>query len=385
MKRIVVIGANEFQKKLVEKAKDLGLETHVFAWEKGAVAKEVADFFYPISIIEKKRILSKLKTINPIGICSIASDLANITVNFIADKLGLVGNTIFCTRITTNKYEMRKILAKHGLPCPYFQIARTVQDISFDLFKFPLIIKPTDRSGSRGVSKVNNIEEAKTAMNVALEESFVKEVLVEEFIEGKEYSVEYISQDDKHYFLQITKKFTTGSPNYIEKGHLSPAKLSVKMVEEIKNIVEKSLVALKVKYGASHSELKITPMGEIKIIEIASRMGGDFIGSDMVHISTGYDFLKNVIKISINERIEIPQLLTNTIAFVGFLFDEGDKNKFREIKKRYPRIIYEYYMKEEFDIVKDSASRNGYYILEIDDKNIVTNILKILNMEKNTQ
>ena len=82
--KIVIIGANDFQNRLILKAKEMGYETHVFAWQSGDIGEKTADFFYPISITEKEQILEECKKIKPKGICSIASDLAVVTVNYVA-------------------------------------------------------------------------------------------------------------------------------------------------------------------------------------------------------------------------------------------------------------------------------------------------------------
>lgn len=382
MKKIVIIGANEFQMKLVEKANDLGYETHIFAWEEGAIAKEIADFFYPISIVEKEKILEIVNGIKPDGICSIASDLAMPTVNYIAERLEMTGNGLYCTEVTTNKYSMRTILTKNNLPCPKYQLIQDVKDINFESLNFPIITKPVDRSGSRGIYKVNNKADLTVALTRSKEVSFNDKILIEEYVEGKEYSVEFISQDGNHHFLQLTEKFTTGDPNFIEKGHLAPARISSELKKRIVEVIKKSLDTLKVTNGASHSEIKITPNGDLKIIEIAGRMGGDFIGSDMVYISTGFDFLKNVIKVSVKERIEFLGSINNSFAFVGFIFDKEDLKKFVKVKEMFPEVIKEFNVNKEFQNVHDSASRNGYYILSIDEKEKLNDILKILNMEE---
>ena len=103
LKKLVIIGANDFQNQLILKAKSLGYETHVFAWRDGAIGESTADYFYPISIVEKEEILEKCREIKPDGICSIASDLATITVNYVAEKLGLACNATAFTNIQTNK------------------------------------------------------------------------------------------------------------------------------------------------------------------------------------------------------------------------------------------------------------------------------------------
>ena len=129
MKKLVIIGANDFQNQLILKAKSLGYETHVFAWRDGAVGEKTADYFYPISIIEKDCILEKCREIRPDGICSIASDLAAITVNYVAEALGLPCNATKYTEIQTNKYAMRRALSAEGIPCPQFVLADETSDL----------------------------------------------------------------------------------------------------------------------------------------------------------------------------------------------------------------------------------------------------------------
>ena len=321
--KIAIIGANEFQNKLIIKAKEMGIETHVFAWEEGAVGKENSDFFYPISIIEKEKILEICKKIKIDGICSIASDLAMHTVNFVANELNLKGNSLECTELTTNKYKMRERLSKSNLPCPKYILVNNIEKVNLEDLSFPLIVKPTDRSGSRGIYKVNNESELEPAIKSALEESFSKEILIEEYILGDEYSVESISEKGIHKVLQITKKYTTGAPNFIERGHIEPVEIDDKLYKKIEQVILKSLDILEVSNGASHSEIKILE-NDIKIVEIGARMGGDFIGSDLVKISTGIDYLELVINIALNRENVITNIAkknTNKIAVVKFIFN----------------------------------------------------------------
>ena len=152
-KRLVVIGANDFQNQLILKAKKMGYETHVFAWECGDVGEKSADHFYPISIVEKEQILDVCKTIRPDGVISIASDLGSITVNYVAEHLGLVCNGVHSSDISTNKHLMRKAFEEHQLPSPK-SIRVTECPKELPDMQYPLIVKPTDRSGSRGIFKI---------------------------------------------------------------------------------------------------------------------------------------------------------------------------------------------------------------------------------------
>ena len=212
-KKLVIIGANDFQNQLILKAKEKGFETYAFAWRDGAVGEKTADHFYPISIVEKEQILEECRKIKPDGIISIASDLAMITVNYIAEQLGLVGNGMECTLLTTNKYYMRKAFAKNGDPSPKNYCSDELTEELLQGMQFPLIVKPVDRSGSRGITKIHHEDELKEAIRVATEVSFDKKAMIEEFVEGTEYSVEYISYKGKHRFLAMTLKYTTGDPN----------------------------------------------------------------------------------------------------------------------------------------------------------------------------
>lgn len=374
MKKIVIIGANNFQNPLILKAKELGYETHVFAWKDGSIGEKTADYFYPISIIEKDKILEECKKIKPVAVCSIASDLATNTVNYISCKLGLPSNNLECTKKSTNKYLMRKAFKENGVPTPGFEIVDEKLDLDkLNYMNYPLIIKPTDRSGSRSITKIYKKEELLQAIKKAQEDSFENKAIVEEFIEGEEFSIEGITYKGNHSFLAITRKKTTGAPNFIETGHIEPAELSKELVIKIKKMISKALDSLEITNSASHSEFKITPNHEIRIIEIGARMGGDCIGSDLVEISTGYDFKKMVIDVASGNAPDFKKISKPKIAVIKFVFNKNDLKKLKEIEKENPQSVY---FKSEIENinsheVKDSSTRFGYYIFAFEKENEV--------------
>ena len=374
MKKIVIIGANNFQMPLIIKAKELGYETHVFAWAEGAVGADFADYFYPISIVEKDKILNKCKEIKPDAVISVASDLATLTVNYLADKLGLVGNSLECTRLSTNKYEMRNAFLTNGVSVPKFtKVAGTgKEEISkISDFSMPIIVKPTDRSGSRSINKIENWEEAesgklKEAIEAATEVSFEKKAIIEEYIDGDEFSAESISYKGKHTLLAVTRKRTTGAPHFIETGHIQPAGINNNMLEKVQKEVFAGLNSLKITNGASHAEFKITPDGQVKIIEIGARMGGDCIGSDLVKISTGYDFLKMVIDVALGKAPEFIQVSKPQNAEIRFIFTQNDIDELNKINEEHPEYLYYASPIDKINSHKivDSSTRYGYEILK---------------------
>lgn len=244
MKKIVIIGANDFQRPLIQKAHEMGYETHVFAWREGATGAKDADYFYEISITEKEKILKICRQIRPQAVTTIGSDLANITVQYLAEKLGLPGNSRECIENSTNKFQMRSAFLKAGIWTPFFGVVGENDVIQVP--GYPVIVKPTDRSGSRGITRVECEEELQAAVSRAIEQSFEKKAIIEEYIKGSEYSVETISYQGRHTLLAVTKKYTTGNPHYIEVGHLEPAPLKPEIKEKIRKTVFAALDALKV-------------------------------------------------------------------------------------------------------------------------------------------
>ena len=366
MKKIVIIGANEFQNPLILKAKEMNYETHVFAWQVGAIGETTADYFYPISIVEKDRILEVCKQIKPDAVATIASDLGNITVQYLASRLGLPCNSDECIEISTNKYQMRCALRDHGIKTPHFEkVSDAAQLGDAAQFTFPVIVKPTDRSGSRGITKVLNPADLPDAVKVSAEQSFEKMAIVEEYIEGPEFSCECISYNGNHELLTVTKKFTTGAPHFIETGHMEPAGLSDEMMQKIQKTVFASLDALKIQNGASHSEFRITSSGDIGIIEIGSRMGGDCIGSDLVRLSTGKDFVKMVIQVAAGQKPDLTPVKAPECAAIRFIFGQKDLDILEKIKKDYPEHLFFVSPIDpigDHEIV-DSGTRYGFYIM----------------------
>ncbi len=361
MKKIAIIGANSFQNRLILKAKEMGYETHVFAWECGDIGERTADFFYPISIVEKEQILEKCRELQIDGIASIASDLAVITVSYVAEGLGIVGNSYSDSLICTNKYEMRKAFLENGVPVPKFlRVSEAPEQL--DGFAFPLIVKPTDRSGSRGITKVECFEELGAAVAAATEHSFEKMAVIEEYIEGDEYSCECVSFEGEHHFLAFTKKYTTGAPHFIETGHRQPSDIPCEHREKIKESIFKALDALNIKYGASHSEFKLLENGDIRIIEIGARMGGDCIGSDLVELSTGVDFVGAVVDIACGNAPDLTPKHGEQAAVIRFIFNEDDLSEL-EVARKTKNITYISEIEaENIGCVTDSSNRVGYYI-----------------------
>lgn len=364
--KLAIIGANESIVCLINKAKELEYETHVFAWKCGDPGEKIADYFYPINIVDKEKILEKCKDIGICGVCSITSDFAVPTVNYIARNLNLIGNSEVTDIVARNKYKMRKQFKEAGLYSPNFIEVDNEFDINLiSKFNFPVIVKPTDRWSSKGITRVNDIKDLKEAMNIAINESFEKKAIIEEFMEGPEYSAECIVFNGECTILAFTQKVTTGYPHYIEIGHIQPSNIPFKKQKEITLIIKKALHALKIENSAAHAEFRILKDGQIGFMEIGARMGGDCIGTDLTPISTGMDYVRMVIDVACGNKpcfdlVSVPKAVT-----IKFILSEDDYNQYLNLKNdNIIKIIKEKIYDLNFDKeVVDSSTRHGYYIL----------------------
>ena len=372
-RKLVIIGANEFQPPLIKKKKKKGLETHVFAWEEGAVGRDEADRFYPVSITEKEEILSICREIEPSGCATIGSDLAAVTVNFLTNALGLPGNPPEVAYLASNKYAMRKALREAGACVPFFTRVTSEEEAEkiCDEIEYPVIVKPSDRSGSRGICLVERKEELTEAVRRAAELSFAGEAVIEGYIGGTEYSMETFSYEGEHSVLQITRKYTTGAPDYIETGHIEPAELGEEVRSAAIKEILKGLDALRIRNGASHAEFRVGDDGRPRIIEIGARMGGDCIGSDLVRLSTGIDYVGAVVDGALGIRPDISPKANET-AGIRFIMNDADRKFTEDYRRRYPELCRGFYSDgaDRLQRPVDSGSRHGFLIASGDPEKI---------------
>ena len=383
---LIIIGANEFQNPLILSAKAMGYATHVFAWQSGDLGERSADYFYPISIVETDRILNICRMLSPVGVVSIGSDLAAITVNYIAEKLGLTGNGMVSAMAATNKHLMRLAFEKAGLPSCKSRLVSSPEEAEALELDYPVIVKPTDRSGSRGVFKVTEPSQLSRAIEKARSHSFEKKALVEEFAPGREYSIEYVSWQGEHHFLACTEKFTTGAPLFVETGHLQPPlHMDAGLLSRIRELVPRVLDCLGIRFGASHTELKIDDSGSIRIIECGGRMGGDCIGSDLVYISRGVDFVRACIDVACGREPRLSPEHAPRIAAIRFIFSQRDLDDLEVIRREHPRNIYRtsHILPLDGREIRDSSTRYGFYILSADTMEEMLEVLGHVDFDLN--
>ena len=371
MKKIAVIGANEPLLPFYRQAKALGYYIVGIAWAQGAVCKEYCDKFYPVSFKEKDEVLRICREEKVDGITSFNLESALPTVIYVAQNLGLVSNGFDCIPLTENKFAQREAFANNGIPVPQYLRIKKSESVSLDGFRFPIIVKPVDSGGSQGITKLETPDGLDKALEDAFDHSWTEEAIVEEFIDGREFSVEYLSHNGKHYNLQITDKVTSGAPHFIEIQHHQPADISAELAQRIREMVEKALTALKITNSPSHTEIKLNSRNELYIIEIGARMGGDYITSDLVRLSTGYDMVKGALELATNCFTE-PVFGTPHHSGVYFYSKLAPHiGNVIQNHEKYPEIVEWQYIEGELSEAKSNADRNGYFLYQADKKLII--------------
>ena len=378
MKKILVVGAGIVQVPIIKKCKELGLRVIATDVDKNAPGMYFADIALSVDTYDKQATLKVAKQKNIDGIIT-TSDYPVRTVAYVCKNLGLKGISERAAEICTNKYLLRESLSKNNIPCPkYWKINNNneVHAIKSE-FSYPLIVKPVDSSASRGVTKVNDYIELKDAIKEALTYSKNGNAIIEQFLEGAEYSVESLTQNGKTEIIAITEKTTRGMNNsyFVEDRHVIPANISIKEKQKIESLVLKAIKVIGIDNCGTHTEIKLTRKGPI-IIEIGARLGGDYITSDLVPLSTGVNMLENVINISIGCKINIEKTKSNYsgIQFINSGNYNFIKKYLEKIKSKtgYVRSELKEYKNND---LKNSLDRLGYYICIGNNSEELENIL----------
>lgn len=364
MKKLFILGGGEMQVPIIKRAKDLGIFCIVSDFNPDAPGFAYADVSLNISTLDFDKTLELAKLHSVDGILT-TSDYPVRTVASVCEVLKLKGLSVYSAEICTNKFMQRKAMmasAEYYVPKHFLFSSVDEINISINNLAFPLIVKPIDSSASRGVSMVESTSELLKTFEVAMEYSLNKKVIVEEFVDGNEYSIESLTQNGTTHIIAITQKEVIGSENgfFVESKHVVPANITSKEEEELHKFVKDVIRILKIDNSATHTEVKLSSKGPV-LIEIGARLGGDYITSDLVPLAIGVDMLENVIRIALNERIN---LTCDKSLFAGVRFVNSDNyNSVKGVIAQESEFIIRYELKEYKKILMtNSLDRLGYII-----------------------
>lgn len=373
MARILVLGGSYLQSEFVNTALFFGHAVHILDMNPCCyLAKRKDISFYNINIsdvdqVEKHFIENKMDmVISPV------TEIGNIVSSIVSERLGLRYNSVSTVNLTTNKILMRQALVKADLNEPR---SAFIKDPSLkpDDFKYPLIVKPSVSSASRGVTLVTAECEFKSAFYRAREYSKEGEnILIEEFIPGEQYSIEVISYEGVHYVVAIVKEVLSDAPYYMERMDVISVDTNKKLLHQAQDFIQRLLDELGVKYGPSHIEVKVDD-GEIRLIEVASRSG--LLRDRLIRYANGSDYNKLILDSylgRISSKAEIRPPSTN--ALLGIISYPDDLNTFNELLAKSRITDYYFNGKELVDQPKMLTDAIGYFFTQSDDLNRIEEI-----------
>ena len=304
MKKLAIIGGGVMATYFGEACHQLGYEGHYFSMPDGRIEDGVVDVYHEINIFEKDRIVEICREIGVDGVVA-TTELSVAIAAFVAEQLGLLGLPYDVAQVITDKYRNREcIKGLTDLLSPKYIEATCLKDIEDSDVPFPMILKPINLGGKRGITVVYNKSELAKAFEYA-SNSFRKGtkpvIIAEQYLDGgMECSVESISYKGEHTIIQITQKDSSGAPHCVELGHHQPAPLSAEVWDKVVRGVSSGLTAIGVTNGPCHTEIKVID-GKVYLIEFNARPGGDHIWWPMVELSTGFDIIGAVAQAATGE------------------------------------------------------------------------------------
>lgn len=417
-KAVLIFGVGPLQLSIIERAKRMGLYTVGIDPMADATCRDAVDAFEVVGGQDYEGTCDVVEKYGINAIVTAATDKPLVMMARIAEKYGFPFYSVETAQWSTDKFQMKQRFIAGDIPhakgitlsrddMSQLPLAISHWPLAGDKdsqqptannqqLHYPVIVKPRDNSGSRGVKLCRNKEELKVSIEEALENSKLDTVLVEEFIEGPEYSIESL-----HYFegsqqptangqqpecksevIQFTEKKTTEFPYNVELGHKQPANLTDEQKDSIREIVSKIGKALKFENCPSHTELKINERG-IFVIETSPRLGGDYITSTLVPLSTGINMEDQLLHIALGEKVDTTTGRLDKASGVCFLNLPCGKVTaiYGAIKEvgTWPNLKeFSTSLKvgDEIHPITSSLNRYGQFILQAENRIEVDNLIK---------
>lgn len=307
---IVIIGGGVMQVKAVQQAKEMGLKVLVTDLAKDAPAVSEADYFVQASTRDYKNTIDMLKPYADRlrGVLTVGTDFT-YTVAQVAKAYELPGVSPEVAYMATNKGAMRQRLKECGVPCPDFMRAEIVEDVYAFAEKngYPFVIKPADNMGARGVKKIEKEDDISAAFTAAKENSIDGMVIVEEYMEGPEISIDTICYKGKLYPLTIADRIIKFPPYFIEIGHTIPSTLTKEQLCDVVSVMEKGTKALGIDNCPSKGDIRVTKDGA-KIGEMTVRLSGGFHSQHTDPLATGMRSIKAAIDLAAGNDLDMEDI-----------------------------------------------------------------------------
>ena len=309
MKKIMILGGNVFQSTVIKRAKELGYYVISVDYLPDNPGHKFSDEYHNISIVDKENVLALAKKLNIDGILAYASDIAAPTAAYVSEQLNLPTNPYKSVMILTHKNLFRSFMKDNNFLAPdggkSFSDREKAREYLKEL-ELPVMIKPVDSSGSKGVTKIMSPNDFEAAFDEAMSYSISKEIIMEHFIQKAGYRVdgEGFIKDGKIAFFGVMDQHNNVECNpYPPIGSSYPSIQAQAIQQKAKEIVQSIFDKLGMRFGGFNSEYIVDDKGEIYLLEIGPRHGGNFI-PDTIKTASGIDMIEASIRACVGDKYD---------------------------------------------------------------------------------
>ncbi len=390
MKKLLLLGGLKYLIPLIKEAKKLGYYTITCDYLPGNIAHQYSDEYHNVSITNKTAVLVLARKLKIDGIMSFAVDPGVVTAAYVAEKLGLSGCPLKSVEILQNKGLFRAFLKKHNFNVPqakaFTTYSEAVEEISG--FQFPLIVKPVDSAGSKGVSKIQNLSEIKSAIDLAVLNSVSNTFIVEEFIEAQGYASDSdgFSLNGKLEVVTFSNQyFNAKSENpYTPSAYSWPSSISIANQDHLKGELQRLISLLELGTSLYNIEVRVGFNGKPYIMEVSPRGGGNRL-SEMVKYATGLNLIQFAVKGAMGEDFSMNEKVIysgNWSELILYSMHEGEFSGIVVDSSLKPYLIEKDLWVEEGDRVYPFSAANnsiGTLVFNFDTKIQVENLIRNRN------
>lgn len=316
MKKILLLGGSRYLLLVIKSAHELGLYVITCDYLLDNIAHKYSDEYVNVSIIDKEAVLEAAKKLEIDGIMSFATDPGVVTAAYVAEKLGLpYGGSYESVSILQDKGRFRRFLTEHNFNVPHAKSYEKLEDAlcDTDFFTWPVIVKPVDSAGSKGVTRVDDKNELRRAIEYALEFSQCDQFIIEDFIEKKGCSSDSDSFSIDGKLVATTfssQRFDIQSDNpYAPMAYSWPSTFSREHEDELTSEIQRLLTLLDMQSSIYNIETREGVDGKAYIMEVSPRGGGNRL-AEMIRYASGVDMIKAAVQAAVGlpiDKVEQPQ------------------------------------------------------------------------------
>lgn len=308
-KKLMLLGGLRYLLPVIESAHNLGYYVITCDYLPDNIAHKYSDEYHNVSIIDKEAVLALAKELQIDGIMSFAVDPGVVTAAYVQEQMGLPAFGPYeSVCILQNKDRFRNFLTQHSFNVPKAKGFSSIEDAMAEKYWYPwpVIVKPTDSAGSKGVTRVDRLEDLRPALEVAFAHSLSKRVIVEEFIEkaGCSSDTDSFSVDGELKFVSFSaQRFDEHAPNpYTPSAYSWPSTMTAEQEAELTSEIQRLLKLLGMRTSIYNIETRVGTNGKPYIMEVSPRGGGNRL-AEMLRFATGVDLITNAVRAAVGDEV----------------------------------------------------------------------------------